>query len=119
VRVAPWSVGVVAVTSAACHWTVTPDDAGTTDSGSQTVGDQCVQIATEYCLQYGRCNVSVPLADCTASFQPQCCVGSACTNTATVAAATVDSCKSELDTLDCNLVVNLEFPSDCTSVLTQ
>ena len=109
----------IAIAPAACHWTTTPDDAGTTDAGSETVGEQCVEIGTEYCIQYiNRC-YPMALTDCTSNFQAQCCVGSACNKIATVSSSVVDSCKSELDGEDCNLFQNSVFPSDCQSVLSQ
>jgi hypothetical protein len=111
----------IAVASLACTWKLTPDDdAGTADAGSQTIGDQCAEVGTEFCLQYvNRCSPTTSLTDCTANFQAQCCVASACSKLASVASSTVDSCRSELDGQDCYAFTISVFPSDCQSVMSQ
>ena len=84
------------------------------------MGEQCDEVVTEFCLQYiTRCSPGTALADCTPVFQAQCCVASACNKTATVSSSAVDTCKSELDSEDCNLLQNAEFLSDCQSVMSQ
>ena len=116
VRLVGWAITVASV---GCHWTLTPDDAGAEDSGSQTVDEECTEIGAEICTQYiNRC-VPTTLADCMASFQPQCCIGAACDKVATIPESVVDSCKSEIDAQDCNAFTNSVYPSDCQNVMSQ
>jgi len=120
VRCALWIGWAIPVVSAGCHWTLTPDDAGVQDSGTQTVGEECTEIGAEICTQdINGCGAPTTLADCMASFQPQCCIGTACDKVATVPESVVDSCKSEMDPPDCNALTNSVYPSDCQSVMSQ
>ncbi|MGO9838739.1 MAG: hypothetical protein ACLP1X_31555 [Polyangiaceae bacterium] len=90
----------------------------TSDSGSETVGDQCTTIVTEFCAQVtGRCFVAgVTLSDCLSNDMPMCCTGTACNATSTSSAATVATCTSAIDAEDCSSVVATGLPTECTGV---
>jgi hypothetical protein len=88
----------------------------TTDSGAQTVGDQCATIVTEFCRQVGMCN-GAALADCLANDMPMCCVGAACDAGSASSSAAVSACTEAIDVEDCNSV-QAGLPAACQGVPT-
>jgi hypothetical protein len=106
------------VAAGGCTLTTTGDGAGTgAGTSTQSVGDQCTAIATEYCTQgINRCGVLEPLDTCVNSFVLRCCTGSACNQTAQSSSAEVDACKQALDAEDCNGIVNGASPTACMSL---
>jgi hypothetical protein len=95
------------------------DDGGTVEAGpAQTVGTQCTAIDTEFCVQDSRCDLGDDITDCVATYMPECCsTGNTCDQISTSSQSDVDSCKSDIDTTDCNLIVNGAFPTSCQGLL--
>jgi hypothetical protein len=94
------------------------------DAG-QTYGEQCTTVFTEWCKQGARCNMPVSsINDCASSAAAQyCCTGSACDDAGSCQApAQVSACTADIDTADCNIIVNFanasDTPSDCTPFVT-
>ena len=96
-------------------------DAGAGDAGTQTVGDQCTAIDTEFCSQaISRCNMTgFTLADCVTNNMGQCCTGSACSAVSKYPMSAVSTCTGEIDTEDCNGIANSMTPQDCQTLLHQ
>jgi len=111
--------------------TLGPDaDAGTGSSsggsssgssgGTQTVGTQCTAIVTEFCQQaVSRCGLAgFTVADCVSSDMPQCCSsGNTCNGSSSQPSSSVDTCKSDIDSEDCNAVTNSTLPDSCQVLL--
>jgi hypothetical protein len=96
------------------------DDGGTVEAGpAQTVGTQCTAIVTELCTQgLSRCALSYEISDCVASAMPQCCSsGNTCNEESTSSEGDVNTCKSDIDTTDCNFIVNAVLPDSCQELL--
>lgn len=90
------------------------------DSGpSQTVGTQCTAIVTELCNQgLSRCALSYSISDCITSDMPACCSsGDTCDQKSTSSKGDVDTCKADIDAMDCNFVVNSTLPPSCQGLL--
>jgi hypothetical protein len=101
------TVAAVASATLACTIHAIPDDAGTTDAGSQTVGDQCSAIAAAFCTRaIGTCGVVQDLSTCIANEMPTCCTGSTCSAISQSSPGALEACKSAIAVEDCNLVVN-------------
>jgi hypothetical protein len=93
------------------------DDAGTPTG---TLGEQCSAIVTEFCSQaINRCGLQgFSQNDCVTNDTPQCCsAGNTCDQKATQPESAVDTCKSDIDSEDCNAVVNSTLPTSCQSLL--
>jgi hypothetical protein len=89
-------------------------------SGSQTVGTQCTAIVTEFCQQaVSRCGLAgFTVADCVSSDMPQCCSsGNTCDAASSQPASSVDTCKTDIDSEDCNAVTNSALPDSCQVLL--
>jgi hypothetical protein len=112
--------------SSACTLTLPGSDDGgaeggttTTQTQTQTVGDQCSTIATELCMQAPRCNLGSFSVDCVNSEVAACCTGSACNAKSQSTASQVSACTQAIDNLDCNLIVNYSAttePPECQGV---
>jgi hypothetical protein len=103
------------IAAVACHWTTTGDDAGTSDAGAQTVGENCDVFAAEYCQQYNRCGIAQE--DCLTTSELACCTGSACSAISTASASVMSSCRSALQSEDCNGIATATVPAECQSLL--
>jgi len=104
-----------------CNLTLPGGDAeadAASDAGSETVGDQCTTIVTDFCAQVTeRCFVpGATLADCLSNDMPMCCTGTACSARSTSSSAAVTACTNAIDAEDCNSVVATGLPAECTGV---
>jgi hypothetical protein len=105
---------------AACTIKTSGSDAGAIDSatGSQSIGDQCTAIATEFCAQaINRCGITgFTLNDCITNDVPMCCAGSVCGETSLSSPTAIAACRNAIDALDCNFIVNSTLPPACAGV---
>jgi hypothetical protein len=110
----------MAALAGGCTLDLPGTDAGASDAAveaaTQTVGDQCTAIATEFCSQLPRCNIGGSVADCIASYTPQCCAGSVCNGTSKSPPSAIDGCKTSIDQADCNAIVNSQLPPACAGL---
>jgi hypothetical protein len=111
----------VAWLAAGCVIGPSSADAGAGDAGTQTVGDQCTAIDTEFCNQaISRCGMAgFTLADCVANNMGQCCTGSGCSALSKYPMSSVDTCKAAIDAEDCNGIANSTTPQECQTLLHQ
>ncbi len=88
-------------------------DGGCADDAGQKVGDQCTTVYTELCKQAVRCNISITsVVDCASNdVASYCCAGTTCNAWSCVAASQVTACTADIDTEDCNAVVNNVTPA--------
>jgi hypothetical protein len=89
-------------------------------SGSQTIGVQCNAIVEEFCMQaIARCALAgFTVSDCVSNDLPQCCsAGNTCDQPSSQPASSVDTCKSDIDAVDCNFIANSTLPSSCQVLL--
>jgi hypothetical protein len=98
------------------------DDGGTSSGGtpSGTIGAQCNAIVNEFCTQaVSRCALAgFTVSDCVSSDMSQCCsTGNTCDAKTTDPPSAVDTCKSDIDTEDCNYIVNSTLPPSCQGLL--
>jgi hypothetical protein len=116
---------VAAVLAAGCTITLPGADAGSgtgtatgTDATTQTVNDQCIAIANEFCSQaVTRCgSVTFTQAECVANDMSTCCQGSSCNATSSVSASTISACTAAIDKEDCNLIANSMLPAECPTL---
>jgi hypothetical protein len=105
---------------AACTIKTSASDAGPIDSatGSQSIGDQCTAIATEFCAQaINRCGImGFTLNDCITNDVPMCCAGSVCGETSLSSPTAIAACRNAIDAFDCNFIVNSTLPPACAGV---
>jgi hypothetical protein len=103
----------------------TDDGGGGSGSSSggapPTIGSQCTAIVEEFCTQaVQRCALAgFTVSDCVTNDMPDCCsvVSGTCNQTSNEPASAVDTCKSDIDTEDCNFVVNSTLPDSCQALL--
>ena len=95
-------------------------DGGCADDAGQRVNDQCLAVYTELCKQAGRCSINITsISDCvTSGVAAYCCVGSACNAWSCQAPAQVMACQADIDTEDCNGIVNNVTPPSCATFTT-
>jgi hypothetical protein len=111
----------LALLAAGCNF---PGSGSTSDGGcddaGQTVNEQCVTVYTELCKQAARCNIPIAsITDCASNDVAQyCCTGAACNAWSCQAPSQVTTCTGEIDTEDCNAVVNNATPADCAPFTT-
>jgi hypothetical protein len=92
--------------------------------GGPTLVQQCSSVYTEYCSQAStRCNISVP-SDCAAqATMAHCpCAVESCDASSCETLGSVTACKTDLDSLDCNAIVNAfmgGWPADCQPFMGQ
>jgi hypothetical protein len=103
------AAGTIALawTATRCVIPATGGDAGNTDAGSETVGDQCSSIAAAYCQRAQACNAAPSLSECIANEAPTCCVGSRCGAISRSSRSAVDSCTSTIALEDCYGLVTM------------
>jgi hypothetical protein len=95
----------------ACTLPTTPRDAGASDAGPQTVGDQCNLIAAAFCNRLiSGCGVADTLSDCIANEVVSCCTGSMCNAISKSSQSALDACNSAIAFEDCNSVVTVGAP---------
>ncbi len=101
----------------------TGDDGGAGGDGSSgspgTIEAECNEIVSEFCSQaINRCDVpGFDESECIASDMPQCCTaGASCSQKSTDTQSSIDQCKSDIDTADCNQIVN-GLPDSCLGLL--
>ena len=95
-------------------------DSGGDGGGStkETIGAQCSSIITEWCQQgINRCALAYTESECESSDASQCCSSSTCSQTSTSSQSDVDTCKADIDTIDCNFIVNSTLPPSCQGLL--
>jgi hypothetical protein len=95
---------VLALGEPACSIGPATTDGGTTGTATSTstVGDQCDQVATDYCENaINRCAQDIALTDCISGEESLCCTGSACDALSTVSDDTVTACEGTFDSEDC------------------
>ncbi|HXN30361.1 MAG TPA: hypothetical protein VN894_00810 [Polyangiaceae bacterium] len=118
-RFGPLLALALASATVGCTIKALASDAGTSDAGSQTVGDQCTAIMTELCEQAAsRCGIGLAftLDQCVSSNVLTCCTGSACGATSPSPQSAVDTCKQAIDLEDCNSMANSVIPDACSGV---
>jgi hypothetical protein len=111
--------GLGVLLGAACTFTTNSADAGIGGgvAGSQTVGEQCETVVTDFCTQAMKCGYTYAVNDCVTDDTPMCCdAGSACSEISPSSPATVEACTSAIDALDCNSFANNVVPSACAGV---
>ncbi|HLK35535.1 MAG TPA: hypothetical protein VKU41_02200 [Polyangiaceae bacterium] len=108
---------LLALACGGCQVGPTSGDGGAEEAGTSTVGDQCTQIVTEFCMQaIGRCAAAVTFSDCSSTYMASCCVGSVCNRTSSVSSQGVAVCKQAIDAADCNSIATAGFPPECASI---
>jgi hypothetical protein len=91
-------------------------DSGSGDSGSQTVGTQCSQIASALCSAYPMCAQAAP-DNCIQNAYDGCCAGSVCDETSTTSSDTITECVDAYTmSPDCNALQNAQTPSACSGI---
>lgn len=92
--------------------------------GGPTLVQQCESVYTEYCNQAAtRCSISVP-SDCASqATMAHCpCAAENCDASSCETQGSVTACKQDLDTEDCNAIVNAflgAWPADCQPFMGQ
>jgi hypothetical protein len=118
VRRAAFLVLAVLGASGCIYSPTSGSDAGVGEAGTQTVGDQCMAIDTEFCsYAINMCGGGGDLSGCVTNNMSACCMGSACSAISQYPQSTVDTCKAQIDLEDCNCVVNHVVPSVCLGPL--
>jgi hypothetical protein len=105
------------------------DDGGAGGSGSSssgsgansnTIAAQCNAIVNEFCTQaVARCALAgFTVSDCVSADMSQCCsTGNTCDAKSSDPQSAVDTCKGDIDTEDCNFIVNSTLPPSCQALL--
>jgi hypothetical protein len=116
-------VALAAVTGmgGATGCTLSVADSGSGDSGSQTVGTQCSEIASAFCGTYAMCGISdQEPADCIENTYAGCCAGTVCNETSQTSADAVEACVDAFTmSPDCNAFENTMSamgPSACSGI---
>jgi hypothetical protein len=105
---------VLALGEPACSIGPAATDSGATGTATSTstVGDQCDQVATDYCENaLNRCGITGLLSDCISGEESLCCTGSACDALSTVSDTTVTDCEQVFDTEDCDPLTQMTAAS--------
>jgi hypothetical protein len=95
-------------------------------SGGPTLEQQCLSVYTTLCAQGARCDIAgLGGPDCASGYVTQYCPCSveACDASSCETAGMVSNCQQDLETEDCNAIVNFSqasyWPSDCQPFMGQ
>jgi hypothetical protein len=111
----------LAMGGSACVLTLPGGDDGGAESGTgttqtQTVGDQCTTVWTQFCKDaIVLCNESLDLNNCVATGTLECCTGSACASKAQSSAADVTTCTTAIDQEGCYAIAMGATPAECAA----
>jgi hypothetical protein len=112
----------LAASQVACPWP-SNSDAGTC-TGGPTLVQQCTSVYTTLCAQGARCSIPSS-SDCvTAAVSTYCpCGVEACDASSCETAGMVSACQQDLESEDCNAIVNFSmagyWPMDCQPFMGQ
>lgn len=104
----PLAIGFVVFGSSSCIQ-IGPDssdggaDAGTGDTTTHTLGDQCAAIVQEYCGRTDDCALEEDVQSCEDTDTANCC-GSHCNDTSNVDETVIAGCVSDLKSADCDTI---------------